>query len=84
MSFEAKLERALASVHAAIADPRDEPLRAANRHAIEVLEAWSGAPPALHAQLAALTEALRRLRHRLPTLPPPSPRREHLDAQREP
>jgi hypothetical protein len=69
--LKARLHRALAFVHAAIDDPTDEPLRCANLHAAEVLDAWHSwtVRPELRDEVAQLTLALRTLRQVLATQP---------------
>jgi hypothetical protein len=62
-----KIRRALHSVEVAIADPADESLRDANRHAAEVLDdldVFTLRPEVRH-ELNELTSALRTLRERL-------------------
>jgi hypothetical protein len=70
--LKTKIDRALAFVHAAIEDPRDEPLRDANRHAAEVLDELDGFAlrPELRGEVAQLTTALRTLRQVLATASP--------------
>lgn len=67
--LQAKINRALAFVHAAIEDPREEPLRHANQHAAEVLDEIDvfAMQPELRSEVAHLTIALRTLHQVLAT-----------------
>jgi hypothetical protein len=66
---QAKINRALAFVHAAIENPTQEPLRHANQHAAEVLDEIDvfAMPPELRSRVEHLTSALRALRQVLAT-----------------
>ena len=71
LQLKAKIDRALAFVHAAIEDPSDEPLRGANAHAAEVLDELDSftVRPELRGEVTQLTIALRTLKQVLATQP---------------
>ncbi len=73
--LKSKIDRALAFVHAAIEDPSDAPLRDANQHAAEVLEALDtfAMRPELRGEVTQLTLALQTLKQVLWTQPLASP-----------
>jgi hypothetical protein len=68
--LQTKIQRALVFVQVAIEHPQDEPLRAANQHAAEVLdELGYDLEPEERGEVAQLTHALHRLRRVLSAQP---------------